>query len=185
MKTILSIVSAILASTPLLRAQTVQTVAFPLSNSSEYRRQDINVPTGQVFKLLTWAAAAMGSTIPSGIKVDDASVNLSSFVKDNYGGLTPIPTVLSPNFVVAGPRTVSFGVNPDQSLVCSYILETNGTVATQNAASQVVVIPQNGSAPADVILESSTDLVSWTAAAPGSYPTSTANRFFRVRLVLH
>jgi len=35
----------------------------------------------------------------------------------------------------------------------------------------------------NVILESSTDLVTWTQANPGTYGASTTKRFFRVRAV--
>ena len=178
MKTILSILVAAFASTQLLNAQTVQTATFANIGSGATRQQDIAVPTGQVFKLLTWAPAYNG---PNTLKVDgiDVPVSWAPAATSNT------PPVFSPNLVVAGPRTVSLVVPSNNSLVCSYILATNGEVATQNVASQVVVIPQNASAPADIILESSTDLITWTAAVAGSYAPSTSNRFFRVRLVLH
>lgn len=44
-----------------------------------------------------------------------------------------------------------------------------------------VVIPADAGGPVSVILESSVDLVTWTAALPGTYATSTQKRFFRVR----
>jgi len=43
------------------------------------------------------------------------------------------------------------------------------------------VIPENSSGNVDIILEQSTDLINWTAVNPGSFPPSTAKRFFRVR----
>lgn len=178
MKIILSILVAVLAFTQLTAAQTVQTATFANIGSGQNRQQDISVPAGQVFRLLTWAPAYNG---PTALKVDGIDVTVSP----PPAATTTTPPVFSPNLVVAGPRTVSLVVRPNESLVCSYILETNGQVATQNVASQVVVIPQNGTAPADVILESSTDLITWTAATAGSYPTSTAKRFFRVRIVAH
>jgi hypothetical protein len=43
------------------------------------------------------------------------------------------------------------------------------------------VIPENAAGNIDIILEQSTDLINWTAVNPGSFPPSTAKRFFRVR----
>ena len=43
------------------------------------------------------------------------------------------------------------------------------------------VIPENSSGNVDIILEQSTDLINWSAVNPGSFPPSTAKRFFRVR----
>ena len=96
-----------------------------------------------------------------------------------------LPISTSNLFVVAGPRTVKVRQLDFNPLVFSYRLKVNGEVATANVASQVVVIPQNATAPADIILESSTDLITWIAALPGSYSPAGSNRFFRVRLVTH
>jgi len=49
--------------------------------------------------------------------------------------------------------------------------------------TSAVVIPTDATGPVNVILESSTDLVTWTAANPGTYGASTTKRFFRVRAV--
>ncbi len=172
MKTLLSILIAVVASAQLLHAQTTQTITFAYLGTAGTRQQDITVPAGQVFEVLTWATA---DTSPATLKVNGIEVYIAPATRP----------VLSPSFVVAGPLTISLVVNNNSALVCSYRLNTNGQVATQNVASQTVVIPQTAAAPADIILESSTDLITWTAAAAGSYSPATSNRFFRVRLVTH
>ena len=48
-------------------------------------------------------------------------------------------------------------------------------------AKYASVIPENAKTNVSVILEQSTDLVSWTAANPGDFSPSTSKRFFRVR----
>ena len=48
-------------------------------------------------------------------------------------------------------------------------------------AKYATVIPENAKTNVSVILEQSTDLVSWTAANPGEFTPSTSKRFFRVR----
>ena len=49
--------------------------------------------------------------------------------------------------------------------------------------STAVVIPQDEDGQYEVILESSTDMITWTAAQPGTYGGDTVKRFFRTRIV--
>ena len=52
-----------------------------------------------------------------------------------------------------------------------------------NIPSNAVVIPADAAGPVTILLESSVDLVTWNSAQPGTYGTSTTNRFFRVRAI--
>lgn len=45
------------------------------------------------------------------------------------------------------------------------------------------VIPQDENGEYQVILESSTDTITWTLAEPGTYGGSTEKRFFRTRII--
>jgi hypothetical protein len=47
--------------------------------------------------------------------------------------------------------------------------------------SNSIVIPDNTIGTVAVFLESSTDLVTWTAALPGDYSNTVSKRFFRIR----
>ena len=49
--------------------------------------------------------------------------------------------------------------------------------------SNAAVIPVDANGTFTVILESSTDLITWTAANPGDYSGNTTKRFFRTRIV--
>ena len=49
--------------------------------------------------------------------------------------------------------------------------------------SNAVVIPEDANGSYQVILESSVDMVIWTAANPGTYGGNTPKRFFRTRIV--
>lgn len=51
------------------------------------------------------------------------------------------------------------------------------------ASSTSVVIPEDADGPVDIVMESSTDLVNWNAANPGTYGSSANRRFFRVRAI--
>jgi hypothetical protein len=46
-----------------------------------------------------------------------------------------------------------------------------------------VVIPSDGAGPVRVILESSSDLVTWSEALPGTYGRTETKRFFRLRIM--
>lgn len=56
-------------------------------------------------------------------------------------------------------------------------IETGSSYLPQNT----VVIPTDAAGDVQIILESSTDLVNWTPASPGTYGSSASQRFFRVR----
>ena len=49
--------------------------------------------------------------------------------------------------------------------------------------SSSVVVPANATGDVDVLLEQSTDMITWTQCLPGTYNASTQKRFFRVRAV--
>lgn len=49
--------------------------------------------------------------------------------------------------------------------------------------SASVVVPANATGDVDVLLEQSTDMITWTQCLPGTYNASTQKRFFRVRAV--
>ena len=84
--------------------------------------------------------------------------------------------------IIAGPAIIALtttnGVNTALS-ICT--IQTSPASALTFAPSSSVVIPNDGAGPVTIILESSTDLINWTAANPGTYGTTSSNRFFRVR----
>jgi hypothetical protein len=58
----------------------------------------------------------------------------------------------------------------------------SGNVISNYVPADAIVIPASATGSVQIILESSKDLVNWTAASPGIYGASSAtNRFFRVR----
>jgi hypothetical protein len=121
--------------------------------------QTVQVSAGQVFTLLDIATNGNGvaNCFVNGIKVTS----------------------------VAGPNTVTLGATGSGAMIATYKLSTDIPSAVSNVASQAVVIPSTGIENADIIFESSPDLVTWTAAVAGNYLPGSPNRFFRVRLVTH
>jgi hypothetical protein len=81
---------------------------------------------------------------------------------------------------LAGPVRIRFDFNQPGVLVTYKITDaTSGLSAA--GPSNTVVVPEDVNGSVSIILESSTDLVNWTAAQPGQYGASTAKRFFRIR----
>jgi hypothetical protein len=86
------------------------------------------------------------------------------------------------NLYVAGPATIQLQAH------CCAFYQSFATVEvispiTQSIPSTAVVIPSDAGGPVNIVLESSSDLINWTAALPGTYGSSTTNRFFRVKAV--
>ena len=58
----------------------------------------------------------------------------------------------------------------------------SANVVSNYVPADAIVIPASATGSVQIILESSPDLVNWTAASPGTYGASAGtNRFFRVR----
>ena len=70
----------------------------------------------------------------------------------------------------------------------TFKIETPATasVISNYVPADAIVIPASATGSAQIILESSPDLVNWTAANPGTYGASAGtNRFFRVRAAMN
>lgn len=82
--------------------------------------------------------------------------------------------------VIAGPASLRLvgQHDPPRAAVCTLqITKPSSTFTPVNT----VVIPNDSNGPVTIVLESSTDMVNWIPANPGTYGTSATNRFFRVR----
>ncbi len=82
-----------------------------------------------------------------------------------------------------GPLTLTISVNGGISAFHAVNYKITNSTAVYASPSNAVVIPTNATGNVQIILESSTDLINWSAANPGTYSPTTANRFFRVRAV--
>jgi hypothetical protein len=118
-----------------------------------------NLPDGTVINL---------TPISSKINLGSSSVQtISSQIPQIVTGLTNI--TLS---ALSGWATFQITTPASANVVSNYV------------PADAIVIPASATGNVQIILESSTDLVNWTAASPGTYGASSAtNRFFRVRAV--
>jgi hypothetical protein len=81
--------------------------------------------------------------------------------------------------IIAGPATITLTTTNGLSTTLSICtIQTTPASAASFTPSSSVVIPNDGAGPVTIILESSTDLINWTAANPGTYGTTSSNRFF-------
>jgi hypothetical protein len=85
---------------------------------------------------------------------------------------------VAPSMAFAGPvevRLTNGGPNPNQSFATLAIHRVNSP--TTPAA-----VPAEPGQNFAVVMESSSDLITWTPAAPGTYSGTDPKRFFRVRI---
>lgn len=98
------------------------------------------------------------------------------------GNVNNLPTI-------TGPATISLWAGQtygSSSAMCTISTESNQstTVVSNYVPADAIVIPASDTGNVQIILESSPDLVNWTAAEPGIYGASAGtNRFFRVRAI--
>jgi hypothetical protein len=93
-------------------------------------------------------------------------------------GVPPQHSVTFAGLVTIGVYTTTYGVcNSEVKFLTYRITKKTDSFIPSNA----VLIPADARGPVTVLLESSTNLVDWAAALPGTYGSSSMQRFFRVR----
>ena len=83
---------------------------------------------------------------------------------------------------VVGPGTIRLTSSHADTKTAVTFGITRASAVPSVTPSNAVVIPNDAAGTFQVILESSTDMISWTAANPGSYSGTTQQRFFRTRI---
>jgi hypothetical protein len=81
--------------------------------------------------------------------------------------------------IIAGPATIRMRATgtPNPGMCTLEITKPSSSFVPVNT----VVIPNDNGSSVNIILEQSADMINWTAANPGTYGSSSAKRFFRVR----
>jgi len=128
----------------------------------------IVVPDGKILEIVSFPSGGNFTYTPSSISGPGFAVYGNQFTAGSAGSCKLVgPGVLAPNTNYIG---------------LTYRLVDNISTTTTTPTSSVV-IPTDATGPVKIVLESSTDLVTWTEANPGTYGASTTKRFFRVRAV--
>jgi len=130
----------------------------------------IIVPDGKVLEIVSYKGDYT-YYIPGATMVSDSV----------QSGVVLNQTYMSGTQRFSGPGVLNYYSSYVLALVTYRLVDNVSTTTT--IPTSAVVIPTDATGPVNVILESSTDLVTWTAANPGTYGASTTKRFFRVRAV--
>jgi hypothetical protein len=122
---------------------------------------------------------AVGSSLPtlSSFLLNGAAMATTKTTGTGGGIVSVLPVAITGSNTIA-PGDISMFVSLRVRTKAEYL--SSLTVPSQ-AISSAVVIPEDASGPVTIVMESSTDLVTWVAANPGTYGSSTPRRFFRVR----
>lgn len=176
MKTLLRIVSAVFVLLPLscLAADFI-TLQVPAGTQGVTRQSDpFSIAAGDAATLVYSSADDRGAEVEVTIGSNSTVVKAHS----------PASTIGVGPITIAGPATIrarsasGFG----QIVLLTFSIQRANSLANATPAS-AVVIPEDASGQYQVILESSTDLITWAAANPGTYGGTTQKRFFRTRIV--
>ena len=141
----------------------------------------IQVPTNKVMSKIIVGRSSISiekkgvssKTLYDGFRLEGSLINGTSNAK--IAGPATVKFVNSPNWL----NDVEYILIPD---VVSYEMSDNESVQLSKP-SNAVVIPADSIGPIEIVLESSKDLITWTAAEPGIYGATDQKRFFRVRAV--
>jgi hypothetical protein len=110
----------------------------------------------------------------------DLEINLGAaplvLLQGNYVPASP--------YRLAGPATIRLRSNSTAASPKIAVWSiTRANSAANVIPANAVVIPEDAGGQYQVVLESSTDLLNWAVANPGTYGGSTPRRFFRTRIV--
>ncbi len=188
MRTLLSCLLLIACSSA-VQAEVFTTVLDVYSGTGPRASATITVATNQLFRVVN-AAAPQGTplTAQSGalftwtftIGAKTFTCNTAAYSESSSTNAQPRYSPQNLPQQLAGPFSLTVESGIGAIVVLTYEIVST-TPSTQIA--NTVVIPEDSNGPVQIVLEQSTDLISWTAANPGTYGATTQKRFFRLRAV--
>ncbi len=141
----------------------------------------LTLAAGESAKAKWGGASSNGGT---SLGYDGVSLNLTIGGTSRTAGLfTGYSTSVLVPFEVSGPATITLSGAGTVYDFAIATFEVTRPASPSVTPSNAAVIPVDANGTFTVILESSTDLITWTAANPGDYSGNTVKRFFRTRIV--
>ena len=139
------------------------------SNSSQ--TQSYQVPEGKTATIRSVRLASQGGVL---------TINGALIASSAETG----PQELALPIIISSGNNITVATTTGSSVDSSAVLEVRDASAGIEGAVPLnaVVIPENTSGTFVVILESSTDMITWLPAVPGQYGSDTSKRFFRTRI---
>jgi hypothetical protein len=169
------------------KSQAAEVVTLSAEVPSEggigYSSEAIELGAGDVAEILSAYSPSDGSWSGVSATIRGKEVDLPFLVwgpPSSYGSPSPAPIS---KWVIAGPATLrarAGGYSPGQISFFTASITRAGSTPSQ-VPMGAVVIPENPSGNYSVIMESSSDMITWTAANPGTYGGTEQKRFFRLR----
>jgi len=143
------------------------------------------VTTNQIIRIISIASGSGYTNPPSVTLYHSSGAKITPvIVIGTYTGLTNISVNAA---YVWGNLVGGTYVYTYYAGLVTLEIETPSTanVISNYVPADAIVIPASATGDVQIILESSPDLVNWTAASPGTYGASAGtNRFFRVRAAM-
>lgn len=165
----------VVAPAPLFAEMVTLVQSLPNGTNSN-PPQIITLGTNEYLQIVAAASS------PSGGGVGPMQFLFQPGGTNQYNNFSETVTNRLPNLTFfAGPGTLTLNVYPPAYQAIATVNVVRSVPTSQLAST--VVIPDDGGGPVQIILESSTDLITWTAANPGTYGTTSQKRFFRLRAV--
>jgi hypothetical protein len=150
------------------------------------------VAEGEVWELLQGSGTGVFNVNSGGVREFSLPIGAPRLNSWNGAvGLITDPDISSDvrKPLIVGPATLEIvqsytGASSQQLATFITYRKINQQLSPATTPSNTVVIPTDAIGPVEIVMESSVDLVNWTAATPGTYGASTEKRFFRLRAVV-
>jgi hypothetical protein len=147
--------------------------------------KEFNIPKGEVWEILSFRAinGSPALVVDAGTLLKATPLTYERDLK-NYKPLAYHPGLGRPLFL-AGPFAFKSNGNIGLLTYRKHYEFSNSAYNTGNGTGMntTIVIPENTAGKVKVLMESSTDLVTWTPAELGDYEPSNQKRFYRLRAV--
>jgi hypothetical protein len=181
---IITVFAVILCSSLRGTGQTVQHVT--LYSGTNSAGVECSIQTNQVVSLVGYDwydSPSVSGNLPDGTRINLVPQN-RGFAAGGGVAWTPVTTPQTFTGITNVSVQPSAGLSAGLSGWATFQITTpaSANVISNYVPADAIVIPASATGNVEIILESSTDLLNWTAANPGTYSAASAtNRFFRVR----
>jgi hypothetical protein len=175
---IIGVLFVLLGSSFSGKAQTVQYVTLVSTNLTAVQYP---LQTNQVVSLVGYDTGTQPSV--GGYLPDGTAINLNPYHSQSGTAFVFAPSIPHMFTGLTSIKVAAVGYSSNVSWATFQITTpASANVVSNYVPADAIVIPASATGNVQIILESSTDLLNWTAANPGTYAASSAtNRFFRVR----
>jgi hypothetical protein len=184
---LLIFVSSLHADTTTLTVScTATTTAIQNSQASSSNSTQIVIQTNVTAQILHLHEYQFGSSGGFGYLMVQVNGLNFRYSESSMSTVNNRPVIIGPATItlIAIENLTSQGnvVTGQDNMICTILTTPENPCSTNLFTPNTgVVIPADSGGPVNIILESSVDLINWMPADPGTYGTTTSNRFFRVR----